>query len=193
MTTETVHQDWASKRGFLLASVGMAVGLGNLWRFPYMAGENGGGAFVLLYIFFVLAFGIPVVMAELALGRRGRGSAVATMKKLTAETGAASAGKVIGWLSLAAPFLGLAYYSIIAGWSFDYIYRAITGAFAGLDSDSAGALHKALETDWQRVIALQLAFLAVTILIVGRGVQKGIEQAAKLMMPALFVARVPPP
>ena len=187
MTIESVHQSWSSRSGFLLASVGMAVGLGNLWRFPYIAGLNGGGAFVLLYIFFVLAIGVPIIMAELTLGRRGGESAVGTMRKLTAEENANPAWKAIGWLSLAVPFLGLAYYSIVAGWSFEYIYRALSGAFSGLDPKSSGASFEALQADPVRIIALQFAFLAVTILIVGRGVQKGIERASKIMMPALFV------
>lgn len=187
MTLESVHSSWSSRSGFLLASVGMAVGLGNLWRFPYIAGLNGGGAFVLLYIFFVMAFGVPIIMAELALGRRGRESAVGTMAKLTDEANASPFWMLIGWLSLAAPFLGLAYYSIVAGWSFDYFYRAVSGAFAGLDPESSGAAFNALQADPVRIIALQFAFLAMTILIVGRGVQKGIEKASKIMMPALFV------
>ncbi len=181
-----IHQSWSSRTGFLMASVGLAVGLGNLWRFPYVAGLNGGGAFVLLYIFFVLAFGVPIIMGELALGRRGRLSAVGTMEKLTAEEGASRAWQSIGWLSLLVPFLGLAYYSIVAGWSFDYIYRAASGAFAGLDSEASNAAFNALQADPVRVVSLQFAFIAFTVLVVGLGVQKGIERASKIMMPALF-------
>lgn len=170
-----------------MASVGLAVGLGNLWRFPYIAGLNGGGAFVLLYIFFVLAIGVPIIMAELALGRRGGQSAVGTMRVLTTEEDCSRGWRAIGWLSLVVPFLGLAYYSTVAGWSLDYMWRAASGAFAGLDQGGSNAAFDALQASPWRILSLQFLFLAATIYVVGSGIQKGIERASKIMMPALFV------
>ncbi|MCK5365952.1 MAG: sodium-dependent transporter, partial [Gammaproteobacteria bacterium] len=100
MDTDFKHETWSSDTAFLLAAVGAAVGLGNLWRFPFMAGQNGGGAFVLIYMGFVVFLSVPIMIAELAMGRRGHGSAVTTMHKLSSEAGARPSWHVIGWLSI---------------------------------------------------------------------------------------------
>ena len=120
MKTET----WSSTRGFILAAVGGAVGLGNLWRFPYIAGSNGGSAFVLAYIGWVLLLGLPLVIGELALGRRGGRNAVHTMREVAAREGRSGAWILIGWLSILVPLVGVTYYSIVAGWSLNYTLLA---------------------------------------------------------------------
>lgn len=182
-----VHELWSSRFGFLVATIGVSVGLGNLWRFPFIAGLNGGGAFVLLYVFFVVMLAIPMLMAELALGRRGRGSPVLTMKRLAAESKGSRFWHSVGYISVLVPFLGLAYYAVVAGWSFDYISRGIRGAFTGLDAESSHQAFLHLTGSPARVFFLNAAVILLTALVVGRGLKKGIERVAKVMMPALFV------
>ena len=111
----SIHGQWSSKLVFILAATGSAVGLGNIWRFPYIAGENGGGAFVLVYLACILLIGLPIMMAEIALGRRGRQSPINTMATLSREEGLHRAWGFVGWLGVAAGFTILSYYSVIAG------------------------------------------------------------------------------
>ncbi len=112
---ESVHQQWSSRGAFLLATAGAAVGLGNVWRFPFLAGQNGGAAFVLVYLAFVFLTGVPVIMAELALGRIGHLSPLGSVRAIIREQGAHPGWQTIGVVSLAVPFLGFTYYSIVAG------------------------------------------------------------------------------
>jgi len=184
------HESWSSSTAFLLAAVGAAVGLGNLWRFPFMAGQNGGGAFVLVYMGFVVFLSVPIMVAELAMGRRGKGSAVSTMMKLSGEAGASPSWHVIGWLSIAIPLIGLSFYSVVAGWSLDYIAKAATNSFSQFSSaDSQGAFDQMLGSPW-RLLFFHSIFLASAVLVVARGIGKGIEVISKIMMPSLFLILV---
>ncbi|MDJ0926731.1 MAG: sodium-dependent transporter, partial [Gammaproteobacteria bacterium] len=133
------HEHWTSRRAFMLATIGAAVGLGNLWRFPYIAGQNGGAGFVLIYLGFVFLLGLPVMVGEMVVGRRGGQSAVGTMQRLVGEGNYSPFWKSIGWLSVLVPFLGMTYYAVVAAWSLDYLGLAITGAFSGLTGESAQA------------------------------------------------------
>jgi NSS family neurotransmitter:Na+ symporter len=180
------HETWSSGTAFLLATVGAAVGLGNLWRFPFMAGQNGGGAFVLIYICFVLFLSVPIMLAELAMGRRGHASAVNTMRKLTNEEDAASSWQAVGWLSIIIPLLGLSFYSVVAGWSVDYIIKAALNVFAESDGADSEAMFKDLLASPERLLVFHGIFLAGAVFIVARGLGKGIELIAKFMMPSLF-------
>ena len=181
------HEKWSSENTFLLATIGAAVGLGNLWRFPFMAGQNGGGAFVLIYIGFVVFLCVPIMLAELAMGRRGQGSAIATMRNLSSEAGASFFWHVIGWLSIAIPLIGLSFYSVVAGWSMDYILQAALNAFSGFNgAESENAFNEMLASPG-RVLIFHTLFLASAVFIVARGIGKGIELIAKVMMPALFL------
>lgn len=184
------HETWTSRTAFLAAAVGAAVGLGNLWRFPYVAGENGGGAFILLYIGFVFLLGVPIMAAEMVIGRRGHNSAVTSMTRLVEGERLSPAWKAIGWLSLLIPFVGLSYYSVVAGWMIDYVWVALTRSFGAFTSESAGAMFAARTGDTARQVILHAAFIAVTVAIVSRGVNRGIEAAAKIMMPGLFILLV---
>ena len=184
------HEKWSSGSVFVLATIGAAVGLGNLWRFPFIAGQNGGAAFVLVYFGFVLLFGVPIMMAELTLGRRGKGSAIATMQKLVREAGASRMWQAIGWLSIVIPLVGLSYYSVVAGWSIDYVFKAGANAFAGFSgSDSEEAFNELLASPWRNLI-LHAAFIGSAVFIVARGISGGIEIVAKYMMPGLFIILV---
>jgi len=185
--TEFKHETWSSGTAFLLAAIGAAIGLGNLWRFPFMAGQNGGGAFVLVYLGFVIFLSVPIMIAELAMGRRGKGSAISTMIKLTEESGGRRSWHVIGWLSIAIPLIGLSFYSVVAGWSLDYIVKAAANSFSQFSpDDSQNAFDSLLASPW-RLLFFHTLFVASAVLVVARGIGKGIELISKIMMPGLFL------
>ncbi len=171
----------------MLATAGAAVGLGNIWRFPFMAGENGGGAFVLLYLAFVVVIGIPIAIAELLLGSRGRASPVGTMLKLSQAEGRSRGWTVIGWLSVGMPLAALSFYSVIASWSLEYLARAALGLFAGLEAESSRQEFAGFMASPLRMIAWHSLFIALTVLAVMRGVRHGLEAVARLMMPGLLL------
>ena len=183
---EFKHEKWSSPTVFMLATIGAAVGLGNLWRFPFVAGQNGGAAFVLIYIGFVLLLGIPVMMAELAMGRRGGGSPIASMRKLSVEAGASKVWAAIGWISILIPLIGMSYYSIVGGWSVDYVIKAAMNVFADISAqESENTFHRVLASPW-RLLFFHGLFIASAVVVVARGVGSGIEAVSKYMMPALF-------
>jgi NSS family neurotransmitter:Na+ symporter len=173
-----------------MAMVGASVGLGNLWRFPYIAGENGGGAFVLIYMGFILIIGVPLVMAELALGRRGHRNPVFTIGLISREESKPRFWQAIGWFSILSPLLAMTFYSVIAGWSLYYLLRAATGAFTGINGAQAGALYDNLLASPSTLIVLHSVYLAAQILVIGRGIRRGIELASKILMPVLFLLLV---
>ncbi len=185
--TEFQHEKWSSSTVFMLATIGAAVGLGNLWRFPFVAGQNGGAAFLIIYVGFVLLLGLPVMMAELAMGRRGGGSPVASMRKLAREAGASRLWSAIGWLSILIPLVGMSYYSIVGGWSIDYVFKAALNSFANINGQESGDVFGMLVASPWRLLFFHGLFIASGVIIVARGVGKGIEAVSRYMMPALFV------
>ncbi|MFN2349860.1 MAG: sodium-dependent transporter [Thioalkalivibrio sp.] len=191
MTRESsIHGQWSSKLVFVLAATGSAVGLGNIWRFPYIAGEHGGGAFVLVYLLCILLIGLPIMMAEILIGRRGRQSPINTMVSLAREEGLSRAWGLMGWLGVVAGFLILSYYSVIAGWALSYVFRAGTGSFTGLDAEGVQGLFEGLVADPERLLAWHTVFMAMTLIVVARGVRSGLEQAVKFLMPLLLLMLV---
>jgi NSS family neurotransmitter:Na+ symporter len=185
--TGDVQKNWSSRLVFLLAAVGAAVGLGNIWKFPYTAGVSGGGAFVLVYTGAVLAIAIPIVMAELLIGRRARRSPVEAFIKLARDAGASTGWQITGWVNLGAAFLILSFYSVIAGWAIAYIPKLLSGEFTGADATATSAqFSDMLASPWELVLWHSI-FMSLSVFIVARGVQKGIESAVKLLMPALFI------
>ncbi|MCE2392000.1 MAG: sodium-dependent transporter [Proteobacteria bacterium] len=171
------RERWSSRLGFFLAAVGSAVGLGNMWRFSYLTAENGGGAFVLLYVLFVFLVGLPVLLAELAIGRGTRRSPVGALAEL-----GGSAWPALGGLFVLSGFLILAYYSVIAGWTLRYVFDLAT---SGLPAD-AGAYFDGI-VDGGRAVGWHLGFMLLTVATVLGGVRRGIERLALVLMPALFV------
>jgi len=182
-----VHGQWSNRWAFVLAATGSAVGLGNIWRFPYMAGENGGGAFVLVYLLCVAAIGIPIMVAEVMLGRRGRQSPINTMHALAKAEGHSRNWAAIGWLGMIAGFLILSYYSVIAGWTLAYTVRTASGTFDLVTADGARSIFVSLVSDPEKLLAWHTIFMAMTVIVSARGIQHGLEKAVKFMMPALFV------
>ncbi len=181
------HESWSSSTTFMLAAVGAAVGLGNIWRFPYMAGSNGGGAFVLIYLAAVAVIAIPALIAETMIGRHGHMSAPVSMTKAAEEVGASHNWAVVGWLGVAAAFLILSFYSVIGGWVLAYVPKAISGTFTGMTPDAVGADFNALLGDAATVVFWHTVFIAVTVGVVMHGIKSGIERAVGIMMPSLFL------
>jgi NSS family neurotransmitter:Na+ symporter len=183
----SIHGEWSSKLAFVLAATGSAVGLGNIWRFPYVTGENGGGAFVIVYIICVLCIGVPIMMAEILLGRRGRQSPLNTMRTLAAEEGRHPAWQYLGWMGMLAGFMILSYYSVVAGWTLAYTLRAATGVFERVTAEGSAAIFSDLVADPERLLAWHTIFMVMTIVVVSRGVKSGLEKAVRYLMPALFI------
>ena len=180
------HGMWSSRTLFILAAVGSAVGLGNIWRFPYITGENGGGAFVVVYLVCIAAVGIPVMMAEVMLGRQGRQSPINNMRALARQSEAWRGWSLVGWMGALGGFLILSYYSVVAGWALYYIYLLASGTFVGVDGAAAGAAFDAFLADPWLLVGFHTLFMAMTIFIVGGGVVAGLERAIRWFMPLLF-------
>lgn len=182
-----MHGAWSSRWTFILAATGSAVGLGNIWKFPYIAGENGGGAFVLVYLLCILMVGIPIMVAEVMLGRCGRHSPINTMRYLTEKAGLHGAWNAIGWLGVVAGLMILSYYAVIAGWALHYIGHMASGTFQGVTAEQAGSIFNALLADRDTLIFWQTIFLLLTVAVVIGGVTKGLGVAVRVLMPLLFV------
>jgi len=189
MNKVSQHGQWSSRLAFVLAATGSAVGLGNIWKFPYITGENGGGAFVLVYLLCIFAIGVPIMAAEIMLGRRGRKSPINTMRDLAKEAGANPFWKTLGWVGVVAGFLILSYYSVIAGWAMAYVVRVASGMFEGVTADGVGSIFGQFVADPEKLLAWHSLFMIITMLVVARGV-KGLERAVKFLMPALLLLLV---
>ena len=172
-------EQWSSKIGFILASAGSAIGLGAIWKLPYVTGMSGGGAFILLFLIFSLLIGFPLLLGEFVIGRSTGKEAISAYK----EIAPASKWHWIGYLGVFTCFLLLSFYSVIGGWIVQYIYFGITG-FSG--NNYVEIFNKTVSNPTISIVS-QAAFLIITILVVARGVQKGIEQVSKILMPALFL------
>ncbi len=189
MTTkrQSIHGQWSSRWAFILAATGSAVGLGNIWRFPYITGEYGGGAFVLMYLGCVLLVGIPIMISEVLLGRRGRQSPINTMESLAKEEGLNPAWRYLGWMGVVAGFLILSFYSVVAGWTLEYIFQSGSGNFLTATDDEIGEIFDSLLRDPGQLLAMHTLFMALTVVVVAMGIKNGLERAVKFLMPALFI------
>ncbi len=183
---KSIHGQWSSKLVFILAATGSAVGLGNIWKFPYITGENGGGTFVLVYLFCIALIGIPIMMAEVMLGRRGRRSPINTMALLASEEGKSNGWVALGWMGVVAGFLILSYYSVIAGWAMSYVFRTGSGMFVGATADGVSSIFTELVSDPEKLLAWHTIFMVMTMIVVARGVKNGLEKAVTFLMPLLF-------
>jgi NSS family neurotransmitter:Na+ symporter len=184
---QSIHGQWSSRWAFIMAATGSAVGLGNIWRFPYITGEYGGGAFVLMYLACVFLVGIPIMMAEVMLGRRGRQSPINTMDSLSKEEGLNPAWRYLGWMGVVAGFLILSFYSVVAGWTLEYIFQAGSGSFLTATDGEIGEAFDSLLRDPGQLLAMHTLFMALTVVVVAMGVKSGLERAVKFLMPALFI------
>jgi neurotransmitter:Na+ symporter, NSS family len=180
------HEHWSSRFAFLMASVGFAVGLGNIWRFPYQAGENGGAAFVLVYLACAIGIGVPILMAELLIGRKGQLSPPEAMEKVAVDEGRSSTWKWVGGMGLLAAFTIEVVYAVIVGWVLWYLYKAVTTGFAGVTAVVAADQFNAVLADPTGMVLWTLLGLLITGYIIYSGVQGGIEKAVTVLMPTLF-------
>ena len=178
---------WSSRLAFILAATGSAVGLGNIWSFPYKAGEGGGGAFVLVYLACVMIVGVPIMMSEILLGRQSRANPITAIGNLAKESGRSPAWGGVGKMGVVAGFLILSFYSVVAGWVLAYVFRAMGGAFDGITAAAAGEMFGALAGDAERSMAWHTIFIIATAVLVSKGISGGLEKAIKIMMPMLFV------
>ncbi len=178
---------WGSRFGFIMAAVGSSVGLGNFWRFPYTAGENGGGAFILIYLVCVVAIGLPVLMGEYALGRKAGMSSVEGIQSLARNAGKSDNWGIIGWVGVFASTFIVSFYMVISAWILAFVIQAIGGSFAGITPEQSGQNFSETINNRGGVMGLLFVFLVANAIIVGRGVKGGIEKAASILMPAFFI------
>jgi NSS family neurotransmitter:Na+ symporter len=183
----SIHGEWSSRWAFILATSGSAIGLGSIWKFPYITGVNGGGAFVLVYLACILLIGLPIMIAEVMMGRHARQSPINAMRTLSAEVGASRAWRLLGWAGVITGFFILSYYTVIAGWAVGYVFNALAGEFNGADAAKVTSLFEDMISSPLHMITLHTIFMIMTVAVVARGVQNGLERAVTLMMPALFV------
>ena len=187
MESKQAKLEWSSRFVFIMACVGGAVGLGNIWRFPYVAGENGGSAFVLVYLGCIFLIGIPIMASEILLGRAGRQSPINTMRNVAIASGASSRWQIVGWLGALAGFMILSFYAVIAGWVLSYVILLGSGVFVGADADLANDTFSGFIGNPWSVVSWFTGFVVLTIFITARGVRKGLETAVKYLMPTLFL------
>jgi len=187
ISTQPTDGRWSSRWLFVLAAAGSAVGLGNIWKFPYIAGENGGGAFVLIYLVCVAFVGAPIMISEVMLGRKGRASPSNTMGTLEKQASASGRWGFVGWMGVLAGVLILSYYAVIAGWALNYVWLTASGTFEAASAQVATSTFDQLQQDPLQMVAWHSLFIFITIWIVARGVSRGLETAIRWFMPLLFV------
>lgn len=180
---QTPRDNFGSKLGIIAAAAGSAIGLGNIWRFPYVTGQNGGAAFLIVYIGFIVAIGIPVMLSELLIGRRAQRNPYGAFKKLKPT----QPWYLIGLMGIAAAFFILAFYSTIAGWTLEYLYQSIINGFSNKTPDDLRSMFLGFQSSGLMPVVWQLIFMFLTGFIVFRGVKEGIEKYTKVLMPVLLV------
>lgn len=178
---------WSSHLAFLAAAIGSAVGISNVWKFTYVAGENGGGAFVLVYVGAVAFVALPALIAEFMVGRRGGASVVKSMENLAGRDGISPAWRFYGQMAALGAFIALSFYAVVAGWTVDYFFQALRGGFDGVTAEGSAKALDALMSDPGRMVISHLAFLGLTAFTVAAGVRRGLERVLRLLTPALFV------
>lgn len=178
---------WSSRLAFILAATGSAVGLGNVWKFPYVTGENGGGAFVLVYLLCIAIIGIPIMMAEVFIGRNGRHNPITSFRLVAERNLASPLWRISAIVGMLAAFIILSFYSVIGGWAASYIGHAAAGDFTGGTAESIGDLFGGLLGSPVQLLIWHTVFMALVVLVVSRGLKGGLERAATILMPALFM------
>ncbi|SCB82604.1 neurotransmitter:Na+ symporter, NSS family [Snodgrassella sp. R-53583] len=173
--------------GFMLAAAGSAVGLGNIWKFPYMAGQMGGSAFVLTYLICMFVIGLPILVAEWLIGRRGQKNPIHTMEDVAAAEGRSKSWRWVGIIGVLGSFLILSFYSVIGGWATDYIFLAGNGTFTGLHGDGTSEVFQQFLGSVNHLLTWHTVFMLATGLIVAMGVGAGLERSCKIMMPGLGI------
>lgn len=182
----SLHGQWSSRLTFILVATGAAVGLGNVWKFPYTAGQNGGAAFILVYLLCVMLIGIPVLVSEIVIGRRGGRNPIDALQDVAKESGRSPHWRTLGWLGMVTLLLTLSFYSVVAGWSLAYMWRTWSGDFVGLGAGQISAVWAGFISDPLSMLMYASLFLLVTLWVVAGGVVAGLERASNILMPLLF-------
>ena len=185
--TDKKTENWSGRLAFILASVGAAVGLGNIWKFPYTLGNSGGSAFVLIYVIAILLVATPIMLSEMIIGRHAKRSAPTAMRDLAKESGTSGSWQIVGWMGLLALLLVLSFYSVIAGWTAAYLMKSVSGGLSGLSPEEVGRDFGEFLHDPTWMIVWHLLFTAATVFIISRGIKLGLERLVKVLMPALFL------
>ena len=183
----SVHGSWASRWVFILAATGSAVGLGSIWKFPYMVGVYGGGAFVLMFLACIALIGVPVMLAETLIGRRARQSPANALKVLAIEAGHSGKWSWGAFAGMITALLILSFYSVVGGWSLDYIIDMGRGDFQGVTPDQVGAYFGNVIADPWRLTLWHTVFMLLSAVVIAKGVVAGLERSLRIMMPLLFV------
>lgn len=183
LKTNIPRDSFSSKIGVIAAAAGSAIGLGNIWRFPYVAGENGGGAFLLIYIGFIVLIGVPVMLSEFVIGRSTQRNPVGAFKKLAPN----SFWPLTGFIGITAAFFILAFYTTVSGWTLEYLFLAFKDGFAGKDAAVLSTDFDLFRTSGLRPLLWQNIFMVLTAFIVFKGIKNGIEKYTKILMPLLLV------
>lgn len=183
-------ESWSGRLAFVLAGIGAAVGLGNIWKFPYTLGSSGGSAFVLIYLAAILLIATPIMLSEMLIGRRTGKSAPAAMRSLAVAAGSTTRWGLVGWLGIAANLLVLSFYSVIAGWTVAYLVKTASGSLTGLSPAEVAENFSAFLHDPLWMTGWHLVFTALTVLVVSRGIRSGLERVVKVLMPALFLMMI---
>jgi NSS family neurotransmitter:Na+ symporter len=185
----SARSTWSSRWAFILVTIGSSVGLGNIWKFPYMAGSQGGSAFVLIYLLCVLLIGLPLLMAEILIGRSGKGNPVSAMLNTAQASGNSPWWGLLGWLGVLGALLILSYYSVVSGWIVEYLHKAIRGISVDTVARAQESFAALLGDPW-RLGLWHTVFMILVIRVIARGVVSGIEWANRIMMPGLFLILV---
>ena len=183
MATNQNRVNFGSKIGAILAAAGSAVGLGNIWRFPYETGNHGGAAFILIYLLCIAVLGLPIMIAEFTIGRHSRANTAGAYKVLAPGT----PWRGVGYMGVLAGFLILSYYSVVAGWTLEYTWQALCNGFSGMDASGYTQFFVDFSSNSWRSLLWMIVFMVMTHVVIVKGVKKGIEKSAKIMMPMLFV------
>lgn len=178
-----IRDGFGSKLGVIAAAAGSAVGLGNIWRFPYVVGQNGGGAFLLVYLLFILVIGVPVMLSEFVVGRRSQRNALGAFKKLAPGT----YWHIIGIMGIGAAFFILSFYTTVSGWTLEYLVFSLSSSFEGKDKEGLNVMFEQFRMSGLKPLIYQMIFMFFTAFIVFKGVKNGIEKYTKLLMPALLL------
>jgi len=184
--SSSMHGMWSSRLAFIAAATGSAVGLGNIWRFPYITSENGGGAFVLIYLACILLVGLPIMMSEIMIGRRGRMSPINSLRELSISSGASRKWMGLGIMGVIAGFLILSFYSVVAGWTLHYGFIYLKMLMGGPGISDPNATFGSLLGNVSELTLWHGVFMLMTVVVVGMGVEKGLERAVTILMPVLL-------
>ena len=189
MTGKTT-ESWSGRLAFILASIGAAVGLGNIWKFPYTLGNSGGSAFVLIYVLAMLLIATPIMLSEMVVGRHARMSAPSALRNVALESGSSAWWQAVGWMGQLAQLLVLSFYSVIAGWTMAYLFKSVSGGLSGLTAEEIGRDFDTFLHDPSWMMLWHFLFMAVTVYIISRGVRVGLERLVRVLIPGLFVMLV---